>query len=145
MIQSIPASTLTRGRRAKIIAPPKVKAVSGIISHHGILSQITAADVKTKKKAHLRLQNSPLGGEEMPRGMYQRITKAKRKYANVPPMKNNSILVIEIIWIVTSVLCVGAGIQLVMTTGGNKIFIFASMAIISFVFAWLRHKQRKKG
>jgi hypothetical protein len=70
LIWSIPASTLTRGRRAKIIAPPKVKAVSGIISHHEILSQITAADVKKKKKAHLRLQNSPLGGEEMPRGMY---------------------------------------------------------------------------
>jgi hypothetical protein len=59
-------------------------------------------------------------------------------------MRNSSLLVLEIIWIATGVLCIGAGIRLALTTGGNKIFIFALMALISFVFAWLRHKQRKK-
>jgi hypothetical protein len=59
-------------------------------------------------------------------------------------MRNSSLLVLEIIWILTGVLCLGAGIRFAVTTGGNKIFIFASMALISFVFAWLRHKQRKR-
>jgi hypothetical protein len=59
-------------------------------------------------------------------------------------MRNSSFLVLEIIWIVTGVLCIGAGIRFALTTGGNKIFIFAFMSLISFVFAWLRHKQRKK-
>jgi hypothetical protein len=52
--------------------------------------------------------------------------------------------VLEIIWISTGVLSLAAGIKFVLTGGGNKIFIFALMALISFVFAWLRHKQRKK-
>jgi hypothetical protein len=58
-------------------------------------------------------------------------------------MRNSSLLALEIIWIATGVLCMGAGIRFALTTGGNKIFIFAMMSLISFVFAWLRHKQRK--
>jgi hypothetical protein len=52
--------------------------------------------------------------------------------------------VLEIIWIATGTLCIGAGVKNALTTGGNKIFIFALMALISFLFAWLRHKERKK-
>jgi hypothetical protein len=52
--------------------------------------------------------------------------------------------VLEIIWIATGVLCIAAGIRFALTTGGSKIYIFALMALIAFVFAWLRHKQRKK-
>jgi len=59
-------------------------------------------------------------------------------------MKNSSLLILEIIWIVTGVLCIAAGIRYAITTGGSKIFIFALMSLISFVFAWLRHRQRKK-
>ncbi len=59
-------------------------------------------------------------------------------------MRNSSLLVMEIIWITTGVLSVVAGISYAITSGGSKVFIFASMALISFVFAWLRHKQRKK-
>jgi hypothetical protein len=59
-------------------------------------------------------------------------------------MRNSSLLVLEIIWIITGILCVAAGIRFAVTTGGSKIFIFALMALISFVFSWLRHKQRKK-
>jgi hypothetical protein len=59
-------------------------------------------------------------------------------------MRNSTLLVLEIIWIAMGVLCIAAGIRFAITTGGSKIFIFASMALISFVFAWLRHKQRKK-
>jgi hypothetical protein len=51
----------------------------------------------------------------------------------------------EIIWIVTGILCIGAGIRFAITTGGNKVFIFTLLALVSFLFAWLRHNQRKKG
>jgi hypothetical protein len=52
--------------------------------------------------------------------------------------------VIEIIWIAVGILSVAAGIRFTITEGGPKIFIFISMALISFVFAWIRHRQRKK-
>jgi hypothetical protein len=59
-------------------------------------------------------------------------------------MRNRSLFILEIIWITTGVSCIAAGIRFAITTGGSKIYIFALMALISFVFAWLRHKQRKK-
>jgi hypothetical protein len=59
-------------------------------------------------------------------------------------MRNSSLLVLEIIWIATGILSIAAGVRFAITTGGTKIFLFALMALISFVFAWLRHKQRKK-
>jgi len=59
-------------------------------------------------------------------------------------MRNSSLLVIEIIWIATGALCVAACIRFAITNGGSKIYIFALMALISFVFAWMRHQQRKK-
>jgi len=59
-------------------------------------------------------------------------------------MRNSSLLVLEIVWIATGILCIGAGIRFAFITGGNKVFIFALMALISFIFAWLRHNQRKK-
>lgn len=59
-------------------------------------------------------------------------------------MRNISILVLEIIWLVTGVVCVAAAVKFALTTGGIKTFLFVLMAIVSFTFAWLRHKQRKK-
>jgi hypothetical protein len=59
-------------------------------------------------------------------------------------MRNSSLLILEIIWIATGVVSLGAGVRYAFTTGGNKVYIFALMALISFLFAWLRHKQRKK-
>jgi hypothetical protein len=59
-------------------------------------------------------------------------------------MRNSSLLILEIIWIATGVLSVAAGIKFAIYNGGQKVFVFAAMALISFVFAWLRHKQRKK-
>jgi len=59
-------------------------------------------------------------------------------------MKNSSLLILEIIWIVTGVLCIAAGIRLALNGGGSKFFILLLMALVSFVFALLRHKQRKK-
>jgi hypothetical protein len=60
-------------------------------------------------------------------------------------MRNNSILIIEIVWIVTGILCVAAAIRNVVVSGnGSKIPIFALMAIVCFVFAAIRHRQRTK-
>ncbi len=59
-------------------------------------------------------------------------------------MKNSSLVILEIIWITTGILCIAAVIRIATSTGGSKIYIFALMALVSFVFAWLRHKQRKK-
>jgi hypothetical protein len=59
-------------------------------------------------------------------------------------MRNSSLLVLEIIWIATGILSIAAGIRFAITGSGSKILIFAAMAVISFLFAWLRHNQRKK-
>jgi cation transporter-like permease len=60
-------------------------------------------------------------------------------------MRNSSLIVLEIIWICTGVLCIAAGIRYATTGGGaEKLVLLALMAFISFVFAWLRHRQRKK-
>jgi hypothetical protein len=59
-------------------------------------------------------------------------------------MKNSSLLILEIVWITTGILSVAAGIRYAINGGSNKIFIFALMALVSFAFAWMRHKQRKR-
>jgi hypothetical protein len=60
-------------------------------------------------------------------------------------MRNSSLLVLEIIWMATGVLCIAAGIRYALTGSGSKIPVFALMAFVCFVFARLRDKQRKKG
>ena len=59
-------------------------------------------------------------------------------------MRNSSLLAMEIIWIATGTLCLVAAIKLAFTDGGKEIIIFALMALISFIFGWLKEKQRKK-
>jgi hypothetical protein len=59
-------------------------------------------------------------------------------------MRNSSLLAIEIIWIATGILCIAAGVKSAFTNGGSRIPVFAVMALICFVFAWLRERQRKK-
>lgn len=59
-------------------------------------------------------------------------------------MRNSSLLIMEIIWIATGVISLAAGVRVAVTTGGNEVYIFTLMAIISILFAWVRHKKRKK-
>jgi hypothetical protein len=59
-------------------------------------------------------------------------------------MSKKHLLILEIIWASTGILCIAAGIRYAITTGGSRIFIFILMALISFLFAWLRHRERKK-
>jgi membrane protein implicated in regulation of membrane protease activity len=50
----------------------------------------------------------------------------------------------EIIWIVTAVLCTSGAIRSAFAEGWNKTVLFVVMALVSLTFAWLRHRQRKK-
>ncbi len=60
-------------------------------------------------------------------------------------MKNSSLLIMEIIWIAVGVLCIAAGTRFAITNGFSKVPIFALMTLVCFVFAWIRHRQRKRG
>jgi len=60
-------------------------------------------------------------------------------------MSKKYLLILEIIWIITGILCVAAGIRYIIRDSGKMFFLFPLMAIISFVFACLRHRERKKG
>lgn len=59
-------------------------------------------------------------------------------------MKNSSLLILEIIWWATGAASLAAAIRFAFTEGGSKTLIFILMAVVSFLFAWFRHKQRKK-
>jgi hypothetical protein len=59
-------------------------------------------------------------------------------------MKNSSLFILEITWIVVGLVCIAAGIRSSILTGGYQFLIFLIMAVISFSFAWVRHRQRKK-
>jgi hypothetical protein len=50
----------------------------------------------------------------------------------------------EIIWIATGAMCIAAGARYAFTNNSSKMPVFALMALICFVFAWIRHRQRKK-
>jgi hypothetical protein len=60
-------------------------------------------------------------------------------------MKNKSLLILEITWIIVGIACIFAGIRSVLRSTGSRYIIFFIMALISFGFAWVRHNQRKKG
>ena len=58
---------------------------------------------------------------------------------------NKSNLILEIIWLITGVLCIAAGIRMFITGGyNNRLLIVLLMAFVSFLFARFRHIQRKK-
>jgi hypothetical protein len=60
-------------------------------------------------------------------------------------MNKKFLLILEIIWIITGILSIAAGIRYLISGGGKMFFIFPLLAIISFLFAWIRHRERKKG
>ena len=59
-------------------------------------------------------------------------------------MRNKGLLVLEIIWIAVGIVCLVAGIRSAIEESGNQYIIFFSMVPVAFVFAMLRHRQRKK-
>jgi hypothetical protein len=59
-------------------------------------------------------------------------------------MNKKSLLVLEIVWIAVGVLCIAAGISYAFKSAGPRVYVFFLMALVSFTFAFIRHKQRKK-
>jgi hypothetical protein len=59
-------------------------------------------------------------------------------------MNKKTLLILEIVWITVGIICITAGIRLAINGGGSRIIVFLIMALVSFVFAWVRHRQRKK-
>ena len=59
-------------------------------------------------------------------------------------MNKKYLLILEIVWIAVGIGCLAAGIKYAIYTGGSRVFIFILMALVSFFFAWVRHRQRKK-
>jgi hypothetical protein len=59
-------------------------------------------------------------------------------------MKNRGLLLLEIVWIIVGIACLAAGTRSVIRTGGYQFIVFFVMALVSFGFAWIRHKQRTK-
>jgi hypothetical protein len=59
-------------------------------------------------------------------------------------MNKKALLVLEVIWITVGVLSLVAGFFYGIKTGGSKVFVFLLMGLVSFVFAYIRHSQRKK-
>jgi uncharacterized membrane protein YkgB len=59
-------------------------------------------------------------------------------------MNKKYMLVLEVIWIITGILCLVAGFRYAAGSGGNRTFIFFLLATVSFLFAWFRDRERKK-
>jgi hypothetical protein len=59
-------------------------------------------------------------------------------------MNKKFLIVLEVTWIITGVLCLIAGIRYASGPGNNKTFVFFLLAVVSFLFAWFRERERKK-
>jgi hypothetical protein len=59
-------------------------------------------------------------------------------------MNKKYLKILEIIWIIVGSVCILAGARFAIKTGGSGVYIFIIMALVSFAFAWMRHRQRKK-
>jgi len=59
-------------------------------------------------------------------------------------MKNRTLLVLEVVWIIVGTASIAAGIRYAISPGGTRTLVFFGMALVSFLFAWARHNQRKK-
>lgn len=59
-------------------------------------------------------------------------------------MNKKSLLLIEIIWILLGLMCLGIAIRETITNGFGRAWLFYVMTTAAFVLAWLRDSQRKK-
>jgi len=59
-------------------------------------------------------------------------------------MKSRTLLILEVVWLVVGVASIAEGIRYAISPGGARTFIFFGMALVSFLFAWVRHSQRNK-
>jgi hypothetical protein len=59
-------------------------------------------------------------------------------------MNKKSLLLIEIIWILLGLVCLGIAVRETLANGIGRAWLFFVMAGVAFVLAWLRDSQRKK-
>lgn len=59
-------------------------------------------------------------------------------------MNKKSLLLIEIIWIILGLMCLGIAIRETVNAGIGRAWLFYVMAIAAFVLAGIRDSQRKK-
>lgn len=59
-------------------------------------------------------------------------------------MNRKSLLLIEIIWIILGLMCLGIAIRETVNAGINRAWLYYVMAVGAFVLAWTRDSQRKK-
>jgi uncharacterized membrane protein YbaN (DUF454 family) len=53
-------------------------------------------------------------------------------------------MVIEIIWIILGLLCLGIAIREIVTNGFGRAWLFLVMSAVAFLLAGVRDRQRKK-
>lgn len=59
-------------------------------------------------------------------------------------MNKKSLLLIEIIWIILGLMCLGIAIRETVNNGFGRAWLFYLMAAGALVLAWVRDSQRKK-
>ncbi len=59
-------------------------------------------------------------------------------------MNKKALLLIEIVWVVLGVLCLGIAIRELIINGFSRAWLFLVMSAAAFVLAAIRDRQRKK-
>ncbi|MBE0679318.1 MAG: hypothetical protein IH592_11200 [Bacteroidales bacterium] len=59
-------------------------------------------------------------------------------------MNKKSLLLIEIIWVILGIVCLGIAIREISANGIKSGLLYLVMAAGAFVLAWIRDSQRKK-
>jgi uncharacterized membrane protein len=59
-------------------------------------------------------------------------------------MNKKALLLIEIVWVVLGLLCLGIAIRELIINGFSKAWLFLVMSAAAFVLASIRDRQRKK-
>ncbi|MGB8359528.1 MAG: hypothetical protein WCD55_13035 [Bacteroidales bacterium] len=59
-------------------------------------------------------------------------------------MNKKALLLIEIVWVVLGVLCLGIAIRELIINGFSRAWLFLVMSAAAFVLAGIRDRQRKK-
>lgn len=59
-------------------------------------------------------------------------------------MNKKSLLLIEIVWVILGIICLGIAIREISANGIKSGLLYLVMATGAFVLAWIRDSQRKK-
>jgi hypothetical protein len=59
-------------------------------------------------------------------------------------MNKKSLLLIEIVWIILGLMCLGIAVRETVTNGLGRAWLFFVMAAAAFVLSGIRDSQRKK-